>query len=166
MRISQPPDQNQQNGKQCRLPPLSFKISFNILPYFYKLLSALSLSSMLVEFSLQLVYIPPCVEKFFKFMMFTVLENALNLGIFTHISSHSKLAPKFLLSTLGRRKLFIPPDSIFSKICFPQHQKEAEETMICFIKIQSENRMTWDIRLLIVCMICNFSNVMVLQFCK
>ena len=38
---------------------------------------------MLVEFSLNL-YIPPCVGKFFKFMVLTFLENTLSLGIFTH----------------------------------------------------------------------------------
>ena len=38
---------------------------------------------------------------------------------------------------LGKRKLLIPPGSILSKICFPQHQKRVEETLICFIKIQS-----------------------------
>ena len=38
---------------------------------------------MLVEFSLKLVYATLCWKKF-KFMMFTFLENALNLGVFTH----------------------------------------------------------------------------------
>ena len=32
------------------------------------------------------LYISPCVEKSFKFVMFTVLENALHLGIFTYAS--------------------------------------------------------------------------------
>ena len=35
--------------------------------------------------------------------------------------------------------------------------KWVEETMICFIKIQSENLMTWNISLFRFCMICNFS---------
>ena len=51
---------------------------------------------MLAEFSLKLVYIPLYVGKFFKFIMFTCLENALNLSI--HVSPHSKLAPRFLSS--------------------------------------------------------------------
>ena len=38
------------------------------------------------------------MEKIFKFMEFTFLENALIRGIFTHAPSHSKLAPKFLSS--------------------------------------------------------------------
>ena len=62
--------------------------------------------------------------------------------------------PSFCHKALGRRKLLIPPGSILSKICFPQHQKRLEETIICFVKIQSEN-MTWNIRFLIFCMICN-----------
>ena len=36
----------------------------------------------------------------------------------------------FYHRTLGKRKLFIPQGSIFSRICFPQHQKEVEENMI------------------------------------
>ena len=64
--------------------------------------------------------------------------------------------PSFCHDTLVTRKLLILPESIFSKICFPQQQKEAEETMIYFIKIQSENmKMIWDISLFIFCMICN-----------
>ena len=76
---------------------------------------------------------------FFKFMEFTFLENALIPGSFAYAPSHSKLAPKFLSSALHRRKLLIPLGSIHSKICYPQQQKGVEETMICLIKIQSEN---------------------------
>ena len=57
------------------------------------------------------------------------------IGILTHAPHHSKLAPTSCHHTLGRRKLLIPPGSIFSKICFPQQEKGVEETMICFIKI-------------------------------
>ena len=46
----------------------------------------------------------------------------------------------------------------FLKFCFPQQPKGVEKTMICFIKIQSENiKITWNIRLFIFCIICNFS---------
>ena len=46
----------------------------------------------------------------------------------------------------------------FLKIFFPQQQKRMDWTMISFIKIQSENmKMTWNIRLFISYMICNFS---------
>ena len=69
----------------------------------------LSLSRMLVEFSN--LYIPPCAGKFFKFVVFTFLENALNLCIFTHAPvPHSKLQAEifenlFTPSKKGWRKL-------------------------------------------------------------
>ena len=77
------------------------------------------------------------------------------------------IAPRSCYPTLGRIKLLIPPGSIFSKICFSQHQKGVEKTMIYFIKIQSENmQMTWDIRFFVFVGFAIFSNVMALQFCK
>ena len=109
-------------------------------PYFLKLLRVLSPSRMLVQFSD--LYIPPCVGKNSQFMMFT-LENELNLCIFTHTPVlHSKLQVHF------------------SENLFPARAKNkgVEETMICFIIIQSENmKMTWNISLFICCMIYNFS---------
>ena len=45
--------------------------------------------------------------------------------------------------------------AFIQKSVFPK--KGTEETMICFIKIQSENtKMTWNIALLIFCIICSF----------
>ena len=52
-------------------------------------------------------------------MVFTVLENALNLGIFTHISSHSKLAPKFLLSHPRQKEIIHSPRQYFFENLFP-----------------------------------------------
>ena len=97
---------------------------------------------MLVHFSLTCTYIPLCVGKNFQFMVFT-LENEFNLCIFTHAPVlHSKLQVQFF------ENLF-PPRA---------KNKGVEETMICFIKIQSENmKMTWNISLFICCMIYNFS---------
>ena len=67
--------------------------------------------------------------KILKFMVFTFVENALNLGIFSH-------AP-FSSQNTGQN---------FLKTCFLQQQKVVENTVICFIKIQSENmKMTWNI---------------------
>ena len=118
---------------------------------------------MLVEFSLKLLYSTMCGKNFqiygvIKKNARKILENALIRGIFTHAPPHSKLAPpNSCHHALGRRKLLIPPGSILSQTCFPQQQKGVEETMICFIKIQSENmKMTWNITLFIFCMICNF----------
>ena len=62
-------------------------------PYFFKLIRVLSLSRMLVELSD--LYITACVVKLFQFMLFT-LENALNLGFFTHAPvTHSKLQVQY-----------------------------------------------------------------------
>ena len=77
--------------------------------------------------------------KTFKFMVFTILEIALNLGLLTHVSPpDSKLSSKFLSSHRRQREITLPPGSIFPKICFPQQQKGVEETMVCFFRIQSE----------------------------
>ena len=72
-------------------------------------------------------------ETFFNFMVFTFLEDALNLWIFTH-ALVSQVSPK---------------------------TKRVEETIICFIQIQSENiKMTWNINLFklfyFLCLICSF----------
>ena len=75
--------------------------------------------------------------------MVCTLENAFNLCIFTQAPIlHSKLQAQF-----------------FENLFFPNTKnKGVEETMICFIKIQSENmKMTWNISLFICCMIYNFS---------
>ena len=85
-----------------------------ILSYFYKLLRTSSLSRMLEEFSLKLVY-STMVGKSFKSMVFTFIENALNLDIFTHtyFPFHSKLSLSSYHHTLSRGKLLILPCSIF-----------------------------------------------------
>ena len=124
---------------------------------------------MLVEFSLKLLYSTMCGKSFqiYGVHMFTFLQNALNRGIFTHAPPHSKFAPSSCHHALCRRKLFIPPGSILSKICFSKQQKGVEETMIFFVEIQSETmKMTWNIRFFILCIFAIFSNVMALKFCK
>ena len=58
---------------------------------------------MLLEFSD--LYIPPCVGKFFEFMIFTFLENALNLCSFTHASVLlSKLQVEFFENLFSSTK--------------------------------------------------------------
>ena len=77
-----------------------------------------------------------------------------------------KSPPSSCHNALGRRKLLVPQGSILSTICFPQQQKEVEETMICFIIIQSANmKMAWNI-FYILYDLHFFKNVMALQFCK
>ena len=114
-------------------------LTSGIHPYFFKLLRVLSLSRMLVQFSVTCIF--QHVWENFQFMMFT-LENELNLCIFTHAPvPHSKLLVQFF------ENLF-PPRA---------KNKRVEETMICFIKIQSENMKIWNISSFICCMIYNFS---------
>ena len=110
-----------------------------ILSYFYKLFSALSLSKLLVEFSLKLACYTIC-GKNSQIYGVHIPEKCIESRLF-----YSCPVPL----PLDRRKLLILTGSIFWKICFPQQQKGVEETMICFIKIWSENmKMTWNIKLL------------------
>ena len=94
---------------------------------------------MLVEFSD--LHIPPCAENFVQFMAFT-LENALNLAIFTHAPvTCSKLQVQFF-------------DNMFSH----GQEQRVEKTMICFIKIKSDDmKVTWNFILFTFFMIYNFS---------
>ena len=93
-----------------------------ILSYFYKLLRALFFFLECLLNLLSNLYIPPCVRKIVKFMVFIFLENALILGIFAHAPHHSKLDPS-PCHHIGRGKVLIPPGSIFSKICFHNSRK-------------------------------------------
>ena len=107
---------------------------------------------MLVEFSLKLLH-SNMFRKNLELYGVHIPRKCIDSRYFYSFPSPLKTYPK------DRRKLLIPPGSILSKIYFPQNQKEVEETMICFIKIQSENmKMTWNIRFFIFCMICNFLN--------
>ena len=160
LRISQPP-----GYKPCLLHPCPSRLTTRI---------HISINSVglylypecLSNFVLNL-YISPWLGKFFRFMVFTSLESALNLCIFTHVSLPTQnTPPSSYHRTLGRGKLIIPAGGIFSNICFPQHQKGVEKTITCFIKIQSENvKMIWTIYLYFVWFVI-FPNVMALQFCQ
>ena len=67
-----------------------------------------------------------------------------------HFYSCRPLLPLSLSFTNSHRHFFL-------KICFPQHQKGVQETMIGFIRIQSEEmKMIWNTRLFMLWMICNF----------
>ena len=76
-----------------------------------------------MEFSFKLVYIPPCVVKIFKFMVFTFLKNALNIGIFTNVPPHSKLSPKFLSRHPSHKKITHSPRKYFLENLFPPTAK-------------------------------------------
>ena len=84
----------------------------------------------------------------FQFMVFIFLENHWIYAFIHAPVPHSKLLVEFFENR------------------FPQRQKGLEEAMICSVKIQSENMMTWNISLFPFDMIAIFLNVMTLQFCK
>ena len=128
-----------------------------ILSYFYKLPRAFSLSPECLLNFLSNFHIPPCVREIFKFMEFTFLENALIRDIFTHAPSPLKTRPKVLVITPQAEGNYSSPQAVCFIKTFPQQQKRVEETVICFIKLQSENmKITWNIRFFIFCMIGNF----------
>ena len=99
-----------------------------ILSYFIKLLRDLSLSGMVVACMFHQVR-----EKFSEFMVFTFLENALNLHIFTHaLIPHSKFQDNINIKE-------------WRKLCF---------------NLSKFNQKTWrwlGTRLFIFFIICNFS---------
>ena len=142
-----------------------------ILSYFYKLPRALSLSRMLVAFSLKLLY-PTLCGKCFEFMEFTFLKDALIQAIFTHAPPHLKLAPK--VSHPSQKKLLILPGSILSKMCFPHSRKGWIKLWFALSKF-SQKIWRWleTLDFLYFVWLSIFGNVMVLQiilmwrgFCK
>ena len=77
-------------------------------------------------------YMPSCVGKLFKFIKFTVPENALIRGILL-VPLLTQYSPSALRDhTLSRRKLLITPGNILSKICYPQQQKGVEKTDLLY----------------------------------
>ena len=140
--ISQSHGQNQQISKQCCLPPLSFKISLRDKSFH------ISLNC------LGFYLFPQCLLNFLWLVYSTMCGKSYPIyGV--HIprkcieSMHFYSYPSPSLKTPGR---------IFWKSVSPK-TKVVQETMICFIRIKSENmKMTWNVSLFIFCiMICNFS---------
>ena len=116
----------------------------------------LSLSRMFIQFALKLLYSTLC-RKIFQIYGVQIPRKCINSRHFYSCLPHSKLVPSSYHHALSRWKLLISQGSILSKICLPQQQKGVEETIICFINIQSENmKMTWNIRFFIFCMTCIF----------
>ena len=147
---------------------MSFKISLTATCFHIFINSlGLYLSPEYVLNFLSNLYISLCVGNIFKFIVFTFLENALNLIILVMLPFPTQNSRSSYHQTLGRGKLLIPPGSISSQIFFPQQQKRVKKTMVCSIRIQSETiKMTWNVSLFVFCLIFNVLNVMVLQFCK
>ena len=88
--------------------------------YPFQLLRALFLSPKCLLNFLSNLYIPPWVGKIFKFMVFTFLENALNLDIFIHVPLHSKLAPRFLSSHPRQKEICHSLRQHFFENIFPR----------------------------------------------
>ena len=102
---------------------------------------------MLVEFPLKLSFSFMCGT---NFQIYGVHIPRKRIDLRHFYSCPSSLKASSCHHALDRRKLLIPS----VKNLFPQQQKRVEETMICFIKIQSENiKMNWNIRFFIFCMI-------------
>ena len=140
-KISQPPGKNQQIGKQCCLPPLPFKISLMDTSFHISLnfLGFYLSPGCLLNF-LWLVYSTMCE------IIFSIYGVHIPRKCIESMHFYSYLSPP--LKTPGR---------IFWKSVSPK-TKGVEETIIWFIKIQSENmKTTWGISLFIFCMIYNFS---------
>ena len=109
-----------------------------ILSNFYKLLRALSLPRMLVEFFLKLVY-STIIGKFFTFMIFTFLENALNQKIFTQVPLLSQnFPPSSYHHPQAEWNYSFPPASVFSKICFPNSRKGCRNQWFALLKFNQE----------------------------
>ena len=126
--------------KSVEYQPCSSKLASRIHPKDF-----ISLSRMLVEFFLKLVYSTMGGKSFQIYGVHVpVPRKCIKPGHFyscPHFPTHNS-----------------PPRS------YHQYPRQ-RETIICFIKIQSEIiKITWSVRLFIFCMICNF--VMALQFCK
>ena len=137
---------------------------------FCNLLWTLSLSRMFVEFFLKPVYSTMMVGKNFQIYGIYISRKCVE-AFLPMPPSQWKLSSKFLSSPSSlpacqaEGNYSFPIDSAFSKI--PQQQKGMEETLVCFIKIQSENlNMTWNISFLYFVRFLNFSNVAALGFFK
>ena len=126
----------------CCLPPLPFKISFEDTSFH------ISLNSLGLYLS------PECSLNFFWLAYSTMCGKK-----FSIYGDH--IARKCIESMLFYPCPSSPlktPGRIFRKSVSPKTKGAGEETMICFIKIQSEKmKMTWNIRLFIFCMIYKFS---------
>ena len=94
------------------------------------------------------------LKKCFNFMVFTFLENALNLWIFTHAPNHqSKLQVECFenLFPPGRKRW---RELWFALLKYNQKMSRWPGTLIYLFK------------LFYFCMICNFLNLMALEFCE
>ena len=115
---------------------------------------SLFLSRLFIQISVKLLYSTMC-EKCVQFYGVHIRGKCIDSRHLYSCFSPLKTRPQVLVSRFRQKGLLIPPGSILSKICFPQQQKEVEETMFCLMKNQSENiKMTWNIRFFLASGIC------------
>ena len=135
------------------LPPSSFKIVS-----IYSL--GLSLSPECFLSFLSNVYIPICVGKMFKVMVFIFLETPLNIGIFTYASLFTQnLPPSCYHHSLDRGKLLTPPPpgSIFFENLFPSTEERGWKKLWFALSKSIRNcEDDFEHWLFIFCMIFNF----------
>ena len=126
LRISQPPGYNQPNGKQYWLTPLSFKINLKDTSFRISINSwRLYLSPECLLSFLWNLYICIMIGNNFQIYGVRIPRKYIELRHFFSCPSWLKTRPQVSCQhTLGRRKLLIHSDNIFSKICFPQQGKE------------------------------------------
>ena len=105
--------------------PLEFtsRIYFYIL-YFYGLLRGLSLWNISFFFFSNL-YIPPRLQKSFKFMVLRLLENTFVSKESVYLCPQANLSSRFLSSPLQTEgNYLLPPDKVFWNSIFPSREWE------------------------------------------
>ena len=151
-----------------QLPPQFFKINLKDTSSFVSI-NSLGLSPrLLLSFLSNLSQISHPGREDFQVCSVQILRKCtcklkkLNLYIFMHYTL-SQTFPQDLSSSplpppqTEGNYLFLTRQIFFLRICFPPAERGQGETMIYFIKIQSENmKMTWNISLFIFSVICNF----------
>ena len=95
-----------QTKKYCHLLPQSFRITL-------KDTSSISINPLGFNLSINFhknLYIPPWLQKIFKFVVFRQVENEfVSRKMKVDIVTKAKLFPRSLLSPQGKDKLLIPP---------------------------------------------------------
>ena len=128
-----------------------FHISMNSLGL------SLSLSRMLVEFSLKLIYSTMCGKNFRIYDVHIPKKCIESTHFYSCLPLPAQNSPPSSCHYILGRKKYSFPRQIFFENLFPPRTERSWETFICFIKIESDNmNMTWNIALFIFCMICIF----------
>ena len=137
-------------------------------PYFYKSFSGLSLSRMLVEFSLNLVYCARCRKNFQIYVVYIPRKCIESRHFYSCQPSHSKLSPRFLSSYPRQREITHSPGSVvFHKSVSSNKRKGWMKLWFSLSKLNQEI-WRWLITLGYSCFVwfVILPNVMALQFCK